>query len=572
MNTTININLAGMAFTIDETAYQNLRQYLIKVKEQFKNLDEQTEIISDIESRIAELFQARLNQFRQVINEQDVEEVIRIMGAPEDFNETAEGEKSKTADYSSFQSRDKRLYRNPDDKILGGVCSGIAAYFDTNPAWIRLALILLVFFGFGFGFVLYILLWIVLPEAKTTAQKLQMRGKPVTLGSIESAILEELKGVEERAKTFANDARLRDKTSRVGGAIEDIFRAFIQFFAKLFAFVFKGIGFLLLLIGAVIITMLIAMAFDGSAQINGVQVGWSQISEYFKALMPSDTSRTLFISGLLLLIIPPIFGLIGLGARILFNYRRKNAMLWGALSILSTIGVFLLIYTGVKAGRSFKEQSVHTEVIDLDSTAGTYQLNVTHNLHSKGSNRLNWIIDENGQHIYPVSFTIKPTSYGTPYLELKTQSQGIDKKDAYNLASMRTYLMDVNDSTINLADFISIPRESRFAVQRLSVRLFLPVGKKVYISSSMINILDNVENVSNTWDDDMVNHTWLMTGSGLECIDCREMPAKPDKKEKRSGYKAREEAREALREVEEQLEDARREIERAKKDLADTGL
>ena len=170
MNKTININLGGFFFHIDEIAYQKLRRYLESIS---RSLSDDTqgknEIIADIEARISELLTEKITDVRQVVNEADIEDVIKIMGQPEDYSDAEEGYSDSSYSYKRNNAAGKKLFRDGDDKFLGGVASGIAHYFDIDTIWIRLGLLAL-FFSAGFGILLYIILWILLPEAKTTAE------------------------------------------------------------------------------------------------------------------------------------------------------------------------------------------------------------------------------------------------------------------------------------------------------------------------------------------------------------------------------------------------------------------
>ena len=174
MNKTININLGGFFFHIDEVAYQKLRRYLESISKSLSDDPQgKNEIIADIEARISELLSEKITDARQVVNEGDIDDIIVIMGQPEDYAEAEQEYNDASYSYSRNSASGKKLFRDGDDKFLGGVASGIAHYFDIDTIWIRLGLLAL-FFGAGFGILVYIILWILLPEAKTTAEKLQM--------------------------------------------------------------------------------------------------------------------------------------------------------------------------------------------------------------------------------------------------------------------------------------------------------------------------------------------------------------------------------------------------------------
>jgi len=178
MKNTVSINLGGMVYHIDEDAYVVLKNYLDRIKEEIRDLEGNHEIYSDIESRIAELINEKFSNFKQVVTLSDVEEIISIMGKPEDISGNSKSKRS----YSSYR-KNKRMYRDPDNRIIGGVCSGLAAYLNQDVTIVRVIFVLLAFFGMAGGFI-YIILWIVLPEANTIAQRLEMRGEEVTLNSI----------------------------------------------------------------------------------------------------------------------------------------------------------------------------------------------------------------------------------------------------------------------------------------------------------------------------------------------------------------------------------------------------
>ncbi|MFC2087396.1 DUF2797 domain-containing protein [Bacteroidota bacterium] len=189
MKKTAEINIGGLIFHINEDGYELLKSYLEKIKKQYAHEDEGNEIIEDIEIRIAELFDQKRTDKKQVISLEDVKEVIKILGEPEEFEEGKAEEKGAFEEETSRKKR-KRLYRDPESAILGGVSGGLAAYFNIDIVWVRFAFILLLF-AQGFGLLLYIAFWIATKPAKTTAQRLEMRGEEVTLTNIERNIKDE---------------------------------------------------------------------------------------------------------------------------------------------------------------------------------------------------------------------------------------------------------------------------------------------------------------------------------------------------------------------------------------------
>ena len=176
MKKTFTINISGTVFHIDEDAYEVLKKYMIDIKEQFCNSEDGKEIVSDIEYRLSELFTDKYEN--NVITLEKVGKVVEIMGEPDIFDD----------DIVIPEKIKKRLYRDTEHKIISGVCGGLASYFETDPAIIRLITILLSLISFGLVLIAYIILWIMVKKAITTTQKLEMRGESVTVKNIEKFI------------------------------------------------------------------------------------------------------------------------------------------------------------------------------------------------------------------------------------------------------------------------------------------------------------------------------------------------------------------------------------------------
>jgi phage shock protein PspC (stress-responsive transcriptional regulator) len=178
MEKTLNINIGGMIYHINEDAFHILNQYLEKIKDEIKDLEGSQKIINHIELRIAELIREKLPNIRQLVTSEIIQEIILIMGKPEDIS----GWKNPKNTYSGKKSY-RRMFRDPDKRIMGGVCSGLGAYWNLDPTLIRVIFLILTIFGMA-GAIIYLICWIVLPEARTAAQKMEMRGEEVTINSI----------------------------------------------------------------------------------------------------------------------------------------------------------------------------------------------------------------------------------------------------------------------------------------------------------------------------------------------------------------------------------------------------
>jgi phage shock protein PspC (stress-responsive transcriptional regulator) len=196
MKQTYSVNIGGTAFNIDNDAYMTLKTYLDQIEVHFSNEEGGKEIMDDIETRISELFQERVKSPKEVIDLKDVKEVMEILGDPDEIGEQENGSSGRKKEKFG-PSGYRRIYRDPDNRVLGGVCSGMGAYWQIDPLVFRL-LFIVAFLVFGVGLVLYLILWIVIPEAKTAAQKLEMRGEPVNISNIGKAVKEEFENVRDR--------------------------------------------------------------------------------------------------------------------------------------------------------------------------------------------------------------------------------------------------------------------------------------------------------------------------------------------------------------------------------------
>ena len=192
MKITVNINLGGHVFNFDEDAYAELKSYMRSLELSFGDEESLSEIMSDIESRMAELLKDKITTYKQVITIEDVREVIKIMGRPEDFG----NDDSHYRQGRDFSGTTNRMYRDPDKRIIGGVCSGVACYWGIDP-WIIRGIFLLLLLPGGLGALIYLLLWIVLPEAKSTAQKIEMKGDPVNIHNIKESVKNEFNRVRK---------------------------------------------------------------------------------------------------------------------------------------------------------------------------------------------------------------------------------------------------------------------------------------------------------------------------------------------------------------------------------------
>lgn len=250
MQKTINVNLAGRIFYVEEEAYAELDHYLQEVKQHFSKFEDSAEILADIEARIAEQLLEGAKETSPIVNKQAITQVIHTMGKPSDFADAEDGLKEKNSEtqHNSHTGGQKRFYRNEDDHILGGVASGIASYFDTDALWIRLLFVASTFLG-GYGILIYVVLWIIVPKATTLSEKLEMNGSRITLESLEKSIKEKIihnpkakQGARQAAEAF------RPAASKVGHGLSWLVQVLLRMIGLAFV-ITATMGMIGLLIG-----------------------------------------------------------------------------------------------------------------------------------------------------------------------------------------------------------------------------------------------------------------------------------------------------------------------------------
>lgn len=318
MRKTVSITISGQLFHIEEQGYKKLDAYLDSIREHFATYEDRGEIVSDIESRIAEQFAEKLTKARNVVSEKDVDDLIAHMGTVKDFQEF-EGEtvtEKKRARSSSTDEFDfsRRLYRNPDDVMIAGVCSGIAKYFGIDTSMVRLAFVISLVFG-GAGVLVYVVLWMVLPVAKTTTEKVEMSGQRLTLKRIEATIREKVPAAKE--------AMNRGTFRKIVEFPFMIIRQVLAFCGRILKFIVPiflrliGVG---LLAAAVVGILFLSFSF-----IMLATNGWEQYMDVpVRELAGNTTYYMALISGYLSLLLPgALLVLLGSSMMLMRNQFRS---------------------------------------------------------------------------------------------------------------------------------------------------------------------------------------------------------------------------------------------------------
>ena len=548
MNKTININLGGFFFHIDEIAYQKLKRYLESISRSLSDDPQgKNEIIADIEARISELLSEKITDARQVVNEGDIDDIIGIMGQPEDYADAEESYSSSSYSYQRNSASGKKLFRDGDDKFLGGVASGIAHYFDVDTIWIRLGLLAL-FFGAGFGVLLYIILWILLPEAKTTAEKLQMEGEPVNIDNIEKKIREEFTNVSESVRNVANQAseKIKDGANEFSEKMSKTFSGktkknnglqdFINTLGKIILAVFKVfgkfIGVILVFVAAAVILSLIIGGFSvGSLEFLNVDGVFLQYPPFF---YDSVLPKWLLTSCLIILIIIPFLILFILGLRILSSNVKKLSKT-ASLTLLGIwlISLLTLVFTGIEFGSSHAIEGKSIIRNDLNITPKD-------TLKIKIVNDDNLIIRDylkrEKYRRYEVEIDGEPKTYGSNifvdvkksnsnknYISVRKTSLGRNRINAKKNSEKIEYNYGFKNNTLELDAFYISNFRNFFKEEEIKITVYVTENTVVYFDNSTKNFLYNVDNTTDTSDKEMANKYFTMTEKGLHNQELKDL-------------------------------------------------
>lgn len=510
MNKTVNINLASTFFHIDENAYQILERYLRKLKEGFKDTAGGEEILQDIEARIAELFQDLKTNPDYVINTADVEKVIGIMGEPE----TVLSEE----DINTSQEKiHRKLYRDPEDKYIGGIAAGLGHYFKIDATWIRLIWLFLALFSGGVFILIYILFWILVPLAKTTGDLLRMKGEPVNIATIKKKIKEEFDDVTTKIKDLDYE--------KAGSTLKKKSKNFFQFLENLIrkipSIILKLIGLLFLLIS---ISSIFAL-FIGSFVLLGLGNLLLPFQFVDLGVFPDSFWR---IALILVVLIPFIF-LFSLGIRLLRGVSsRIGSVSRLVLFSLWIISIGALVFTGTNQIRKNSITATQTTIHELaieheDTLRVSLFINEIkpNSWKFKKNNPLNALSRRIEKSQKLVTLSIKPNKLSSTSLEIQASAKGADEKKAQQAVEQLTYRWEQEGDILFLDDQIKNQPLSGFQTKNIEMTLLLKEGQIIALDESLRKVLSYpVENNQNWNSRSTAGYLWKMGPQELICLDC----------------------------------------------------
>ncbi|AUS04525.1 PspC domain-containing protein [Pseudotamlana carrageenivorans] len=530
MNKTVNINLGGIFFHIDEDAYLKLQGYLESIKRSLANSQGSDEIIADIEARIAELFNERLQNNKQVIRLREVDEIISIMGQPEDYVVDEEIFEDDPSTNQNKSTRSKKLFRDPDNSYISGVSSGLAHYFGIDAIWVRLAWILLVF-GAGTGVLLYILLWILVPEAKTTAEKIMMTGEPVNISNIEKKIKDGFDNVSQVAKNVsdsvskaAKNVDLKKGTNSIKSTSKTFFDSLadaVMILLKIFA---KFIGILLIIIGAsTLIALVIGLFSMGVADIIHIP-GLDNLD----LVNVGNTPIWLVSLAIFFAVGIPFFFLFYLGLKILINNLKSI----GNIAKFTLLGLWILsiitlVIFGIRQAseHAFEESYIKKNELFIKAN-DTLMVKMTHSDKFNSSfsrDDFKLAHDDNGNKIMyssDVRIMVKSTSDTVATLSIIKSANGRNYETAIARAKNINYHYEVKNKTLLLDAFLTTDIKNKYNDQEVDIILYLPENTVVYFSSNTEDFIRHNNHEGHLISDKNTNHFIRIMDNNSKCLDC----------------------------------------------------
>lgn len=519
MNKTVNSNIGGLVFHIDEDAYQKLTKYFAAISRSLSNSSGQDEIMKDIEMRVSELLTERQKSDKHVVNNKDVDDVIVIMGQPEDYRiDDDQTEKSQEPYYP--YTRTKKLYRDKDRGTIAGVCSGLGYYFGIEAVWIKIVFLFFTFVG-GSGLIAYLIFWIAIPKAITTSEKLEMTGEPVTISNIEKKVREEFDSVTNKFKNADYDKmgnQIKTGAEKIGSSIGDVLPKIFGAFAKVLgAFILIISSFALLGILIASIVMMFSSSLPSNTILNHIST-------------PIGLETPLYIQGILFLLALgiPFFFLLILGLKLLIiNFKSIGNIAKYSLLAIWIIAVGVLISLGINEatqlafdGKSIKKETININPVD------TLQIKFVNNdFFSKNTDdHEDFIFTQDSaknEVIYSnnIRFEIKATDKPKAYLQIEKLAQGKSYNEANARAEKIRYGYKIVGNRLLLDNYLLTEIASKYRDQHIELYLYLPKGTLFKVDKS-VEAFDDSDNEYFNLHFSSDYYTYKVDNNKVKCLNC----------------------------------------------------
>lgn len=520
MKKTFTINIAGIVFNIEEDAFEKLQNYIDLLEKLFECQVGGQEILQDIELRIAELLQEKMSDGQGAVTNIWVDEVMQRMGKPEDMMDEEQTDNAgNVCSDQKIEKTKKRMYRDAESRVLGGVCSGMGAYFNIDPVFLRILFVLLSLLGLGISAIIYLILWIVVPVARTTAQRLEMKGEDATISNIRKTIQEEVNEVKDsfskmnqsnavkESKKFANKAGVVLSRSALG-----IWRALGIAFGGLL--IFLGlIGFIAVLVSILAGNSLIHTHALGM----GLDLNLPGTLNYM--MNPGLVNVAILL--LVLLIGIPLIAVLFIGTKLVFRYKTNNKLIG-----LGAFGIWLLALISIitiTAGQfsNFKQMNSISsgKLIDYPTSKtlylelGDFPERVEEDLRISDFA----LVSVGSEKVFAGKPHLQIESTEAPEFSVivRKTARGKNVEDVQKNIENIQYKTVSKDSSLVLDQFFTLENHSKWRNQEVLIIVKVPVGKMVHMDTKLDQLIFDFDNINNIWNKEMAGKTWKMTNEGL---------------------------------------------------------
>lgn len=531
MKKTVNINLAGTFFHIDEDAFGKLQRYLQAIKRSLTEPQGSDEIMRDIEARIAELFSEKVETTSQVISLKELDEVIAVMGQPEDYS-VDEELFEETPPAASYHRRPdasyKQLFRDIDHKFISGVSSGLAHYLRIDALWVRLLWILLTFITSGLAIPVYILMWILVPAAVSTSDKLKMTGEPINISNIEKKFKEGYESVADKVKNADYDKygqKVKSGTSGFLTGLGNVLLVILKIFVKLFGL------FLIFVALSVLIGLVVGLFTLGSLDLWGS----GEMMDYVSAVVETSTTPIWLVSLLTFFAVGiPFFALLILGLKIMFNNLKSIgtpakivlAVLW----FLSIIGI-LIFGVRMTTEKAYDNSVISERTLNI-KTGDTLTLYMNANklydneVYRNSGFEIKYN-DNEDKVIYSndIKLIVKSTRDSIAKLSVEKLAEGNSFLNAKKRAEAIDYNYSFENNSLRLDGYFITNLENRFRDQEVEVILYLPIGSVLFADSNTKSFHRNYSSSGDILNVGDEEYHLLILDKETQCLDCPEPEA-----------------------------------------------
>jgi len=490
MKKTVSVNIKGTNFQVEEDAYELLQDYIDRLTAALGTEEGSQEIIEDIELRIAEICASKLSEFKTVIELKDIEEILNTLGDPSDYVETdtAESgfaESQSSSDRSYNEKAERRLFRDPESAMLGGVCAGFANYFNIDVVIMRVIFVFLLFIGFAIP--LYIILWIIVPKAESTIDRLRMKGRPITVETVK----EEVDDAAERLRTgtrnlsdrIRSDKHYKQRVSRGKQILRTLFG--IGFTAGGFIFL---IGFIVFFVEGF---EFLPVKGDG---------GFMSITEYGELSLNSPTDvRWMWIGGLMGAI-SGIVLLFSLGILLIFQlFNKWTKLALGFLLLTGITGGIICTVIGIKAGRdlvseteiTYKVKSLDAEHLTIIPGSGVAMSNSKSTVRT--TRNIGWFgVEGNALSMYGIDIEYMQSPDTLFHITKVYRASGYSQKKAKERCQHIKFRMDIRGDSLYMDTKYLFPKEDKLRGQEAGLIIEIPEGKSVHIDNRIVRLGDDL--------------------------------------------------------------------------------